>query len=226
MPLRTSKLCVSFADMLKDTSPQSMLHYFKQYLDCLHALHLIQFWFSVESFKASMAGESAVKDQQRSFERRRKTLTCTIGSSAGDNPRVNAHTIGCVRTSKVTGQDEQSNAFDCVGSGSVGGGGGTTVGDGRDDSSCRIDSVSSGGGSMKTLHRRGTENHMYCNCKFHVSSTSPRTPGEVSGVGSPKAANSQPMIVQMSSQGSRMSPSPTAACNQLVAPDSHSTKLS
>lgn len=223
MPLRTSKLSVSFDDMMKDTSPLSMLHYFRQYLDTLNALHLIQFWFAVESFKASVAG--AVKDRPRPAERRgMKSLTRAGsfgGGSSGYSPgvgvgdskvcKVNARMTAPMITSKVTGQDEASHEFDCGGGGGggVGGGGGGSGsskdgGDGGgkrggEDSSDGGD-VSSGGGGMRILQRRDTENYMYCNCKFHAWPTAPLTP-EGEGVSSrdrsPKA-NGKPSLMQES----------------------------
>lgn len=50
---RTSQLCKPLGHTLKDTSPLSMLEYFIQYMESVEALHLTQFWFSVESFKAA-----------------------------------------------------------------------------------------------------------------------------------------------------------------------------
>ena len=53
---RTSQLCKPLAAILKDTeagSTLSVLEYFIQYMEEKDALHLLQFWFAVESFKTA-----------------------------------------------------------------------------------------------------------------------------------------------------------------------------
>lgn len=48
---RTSRLCKPLRALLRESSPQSMLDYFIQYMEAKGALHLLQFWFAVETFK-------------------------------------------------------------------------------------------------------------------------------------------------------------------------------
>lgn len=52
MPPKASKLCKSFSEIMRDTSSLSVLEYFIQYMESVSALHLVQFWLAVESFKA------------------------------------------------------------------------------------------------------------------------------------------------------------------------------
>lgn len=54
MPPKTSKLCKSFCEVLRDSSTPSILEYFLQYMESVGALHIVHFWFSVESFKNAL----------------------------------------------------------------------------------------------------------------------------------------------------------------------------
>ena len=47
----TSRLCKPLSAILKDSSTLSVLDFFVQYMERENALHLLQFWFAVESFK-------------------------------------------------------------------------------------------------------------------------------------------------------------------------------
>lgn len=49
--LRVSQLCKPLWNCLHDQSPLSILEYFVQFMTTRNALHLLQFWFSVASFK-------------------------------------------------------------------------------------------------------------------------------------------------------------------------------
>ena len=53
MPPKSSKLCKSLSKLLEDTSSLSMLEYFIQYMESANALHILHFWYTVESFKAT-----------------------------------------------------------------------------------------------------------------------------------------------------------------------------
>jgi len=48
-----SNLCKSLDDILHDKSHLSMLPYFIQFMESVHAIHLVQFWFSVEAFRTA-----------------------------------------------------------------------------------------------------------------------------------------------------------------------------
>lgn len=48
-----SHLCKDLLTTLKDDSPDSLMEYFIQYMESINAVQLIQFWLSVESFKAA-----------------------------------------------------------------------------------------------------------------------------------------------------------------------------
>lgn len=48
-----SNLCKSLGDILSDKHQLSMLPYFIQYMEETKAIHLVQFWFSVEAFKTA-----------------------------------------------------------------------------------------------------------------------------------------------------------------------------
>lgn len=102
MPLKTSKLCQSFPEIMRESS--SMLDYFIQYMESVNALHLVQFWLTVESFKAQNhpLGENA---------RPVNSDTDKVGSGSPSDTS-NANKARCdmtttARTSKaVTGPDE------------------------------------------------------------------------------------------------------------------------
>ena len=55
---RMSQLCKPLSAVLRDTSSLSMLEYFIQFMESIGALHLVQFWLSVESFKSAGHGTS------------------------------------------------------------------------------------------------------------------------------------------------------------------------
>ena len=72
---RTSQLCKPLAAILKDSgagSALSMLEYFIQYMEEKDALHLLQFWFAVESFKTATPSPM-------DCSRQLTTSTCTTG---------------------------------------------------------------------------------------------------------------------------------------------------
>ena len=50
-PRKASRLCKQLPEILRDDSSLSMLEYFIQYMESVKALHLVQFWLTVESFK-------------------------------------------------------------------------------------------------------------------------------------------------------------------------------
>lgn len=48
-----SNLCKSLSEILNDKHQLSMLPYFIQYMEEVKAIHLVQFWFSVEAFRTA-----------------------------------------------------------------------------------------------------------------------------------------------------------------------------
>ena len=48
-----SNLCKSLNEILNDKHQLSMLPYFIQYMEETKAIHLVQFWFSVEAFRTA-----------------------------------------------------------------------------------------------------------------------------------------------------------------------------
>ena len=48
-----SNLCKSLNEILNDKHQLSMLPYFIQYMEEAKAIHLVQFWFSVEAFRTA-----------------------------------------------------------------------------------------------------------------------------------------------------------------------------
>ena len=48
-----SNLCKSLNDILNDKQQLSMLPYFIQFMEEAKAIHLVQFWFSVEAFRTA-----------------------------------------------------------------------------------------------------------------------------------------------------------------------------
>lgn len=59
---RMSQLCKPLSAVLRDTASLSMLEYFIQFMESIGALHLVQFWLSVESFKSAGHGTSYSRD--------------------------------------------------------------------------------------------------------------------------------------------------------------------
>jgi len=216
MPFKTSKLSVSFPDMLKDTSTLSMLDYFIQFLETVGAVHLIQFWLSVESFRATIE-QSQTKDRPKSLERRKKKglSSCSSVSNSGSDtsgrlthehvldtssnvensrtgrflygkePSVNGGNIsaaikgsfgGMLRNDKWNGEVKNDGGSAHINDSD---GDGSRTNPGSNDS-VKTGSVSEG---AKKLHRRDTENIMYCNCKVHVVATPPGTPESPRGNG-------------------------------------------
>lgn len=51
---RSSQLYKHLLEILTDSSPLSMLEYFLQFMESVGAVHLVQFWFCVESFKSAV----------------------------------------------------------------------------------------------------------------------------------------------------------------------------
>lgn len=67
---RTSKLCKPLTAVLRDSGPQSMLDYFVQYMEGEGSLHLLQFWFAVETFKKASStypSPNHIKDHRPLF---------------------------------------------------------------------------------------------------------------------------------------------------------------
>ena len=144
MPPKSSKLCKSFPEVMKDTSSLSMLEYFIQYMESVGALHLVQFWLTVESFKAlahsePRLGEDTVLHSKRDAFRSPlyevatcsiAEATCDITCSNGEGSPVNSRT-----PIMAPGKTD------------------TSSGEGRH-------------GVMvhKGLQRRDTEHYKYCNC--------------------------------------------------------------
>ena len=61
----TSQLCKPLAAILRDSGALSMLEYFIQYIEEQDALHLLQFWFAVESFKIAAPSPKHATDYSR-----------------------------------------------------------------------------------------------------------------------------------------------------------------
>ena len=230
MPFKSSKLSASFPDMLKDTSTLSMLDYFIQFMDTVQAIHLIQFWLSVESFRATISSreQPRTKEHPKSFERRKKKVlssASSISSSGSDSTGLLTHENGLDASGVENTRTGHSRDLSRKSGGVRGNGGNITTADrGSPGSVLRNDSevrsgFSEGGDNprgngdgkswtnpgnnnsnktgfmnegVKKLHRRDTENHMYCNCKVHVIATPPGTPE------SPRE-NGKPVILQDSS---------------------------
>ena len=51
---RASQLYKHLLEILTDSSPLSMLEYFIQFMESAGAVHLVQFWFCVQSFKSAV----------------------------------------------------------------------------------------------------------------------------------------------------------------------------
>ena len=246
MPFKTSKLSASFSDMLKDTSTLSMLDYFIQYLETVHTVNLIQFWLSVESFKATVSSkEQLAKDRSRE---RRKTRVLSrassVSSSGSDTPSrlSHEHVLGELNSSGleksqtgyfhyekdlrrvndlVSGSGASMNnevrsspvskwRDDKVKDGGERGNFGSP--DDKDLTSTGSDSQSKRNGvgeGSKKLHRRETENYMYCNCKVHVWATPPGTPESPRANGRPVSWQESPCITLKCEHGSHETPSRT-----------------
>lgn len=75
---RTSQLCKPLAAILKDSGALSMLEYFIQYMDEQDALHLLQFWFAVESFKIAAPSPKHATDYTRQLNSPTGDKQCDI----------------------------------------------------------------------------------------------------------------------------------------------------
>ena len=59
-PKLTSDLCKPLSAILTDSSSVSMLDYFIQFMDSESALHIVQFWLTVEAFKSAPSNSTSV----------------------------------------------------------------------------------------------------------------------------------------------------------------------
>ena len=169
MPLRTSKLCKSLPEILTDVSSLSMLEYFIQYMESMKALHLVQFWLAVESFKTqchSQPGTPYASQKDPHIHGQKKPSSEKVTGDSNGSPLVTSH-------SKTTGDtmegcDVTGNHVDNVRGVKAAPGHGT---EGNHDGV---------GGEVKhrSLRRRDTENHKYCNCgiALHTPPSTPPTP--------------------------------------------------
>lgn len=151
MPPKSSKLCQSFTEVMRQTS--SVLEYFVQYMESVNALHLVQFWLAVETFKVQSHSQPRIPqlgENARCLNSDSNRSSSVTSCSKCDTTEIG---VGCPGTSKdapgtVKADGETRN-----------------VGGSRHRH---------GGG----LQRRDTENHKYCNCRIgmHQQSTPPLTP--------------------------------------------------
>ena len=64
----SSQLCKPLDVVLHEPSTFSVLNYFIQYMDSIGALHVVQFWLSVESFKSAETASNLIScDQNESL---------------------------------------------------------------------------------------------------------------------------------------------------------------
>lgn len=150
MPLKTSKLCKSFPEVMKDDSPLSILEYFIQYMESVNALHLVQFWLTVESFKLSVQSPK-VEEQS---PKQRPSTNSKVDSANMDKSSVCNDRTSCTPRTPVHSRGMPGNVN--------GAGSGEKVVDSR---------------QRKVLQRRDTENHKYCNCNLgmHHQVTPPQS---------------------------------------------------
>lgn len=152
MPLKTSKLCQSFPEIVRDSS--SMLEYFIQYMESVGALHLVQFWLAVESFKAQCHSQPQTPSLGENVRHLNSDSVCsgspllTSCSTETMCDATGSH-MGCSRTSQAAPSP------------------------GEVDRGAR--NVGESGARRKALQRRDTENQKYCDCGIGLH-TPPLTP--------------------------------------------------
>lgn len=156
MPPKTSKLCKSFPEVMKDTSSLSMLEYFIQYMEYVGALHLVQFWLTVESFKALAHSEPTLGED----------VTLTLYSKRGAFIRSPLCEVVTCSIAEVTCDITCSTTE----GGSPGNSRAPTIGPGEaGTSTSAVEGTSRHGVTVhKGLQRRDTEHYKYCNCGIGV----------------------------------------------------------
>ena len=117
---RTSQLCKPLAAILKDSAGAlSMLEYFVQYMEEQDALHLLQFWFAVESFKIAAPSPKHATDlysrelttsstNAASNDKQCMVNTASVETSASGH--MTRHTVSCEEGSA----DPECNTVDVV----------------------------------------------------------------------------------------------------------------
>lgn len=157
MPPKASQLCKSFPEVMKDTSSLSMLEYFIQYMEFVGALHLVQFWLTVESFKALAHSEPTLGELHSKRDTFRSPLCevaiCSIAEATCD---ITCSTGGSLVNSRTPMMAPGEGASSVEGTGRHG----VTV--------------------HKGLQRRDTEHYKYCNCGIGIH-TPPVLHREASG---------------------------------------------
>jgi hypothetical protein len=120
VPCRTSQLCKPLIAILKDSeagsAALSMLEYFVQYMEEQDALHLLQFWFAVESFKtvAPSPKHTAMDCSQQLTDTSARAQTgdhkqCDTTASSVETS-VNGH---MTRQTIVPIEEDRSNPAEC-----------------------------------------------------------------------------------------------------------------
>ena len=104
---RTSQLCKPLAAILRDSGTLSMLEYFIQYMEEQDALHLLQFWFAVESFKIAAPSPKHTTEADYSQQ-----LT-TSGTSTGDKQCDTVASMETDVTSRMSRQTVTIENLDC-----------------------------------------------------------------------------------------------------------------
>ena len=206
MPTKTSKLCKTLLEILGDThSHLSMLDYFIQYTESVGALHMVQFWLSVESFRVT--AHKAVKPPSPTKPRENRTRPNTLDEN-GRTPRKAASPLSPEVLCLVKGSPEESRAKKSHekppphdGSRTIHGTPQTSNGSPRSPIGSPRDQSGHGGSRTpasspgtpgsngrdkhRVLQRRDTENHKYCNCKIHGlhQQESPSSSSRIHGLG-------------------------------------------
>ncbi len=177
---KASKLCKSLLEILRDShSPLSMLDYFIQYAESVGALHIVQFWLCVESFRAT--AHSPAKEPSPAKSRDSRTRPNTLDRSESSTSPLSSEVACLVKGKGSHGESRIGSATEKSHEKSRDGGSLVPSSNG----SPRIRKYPSRGGPMtpgsspgspgsngrdkhKVLQRRDTENHKYCNCRIHA----------------------------------------------------------
>ena len=106
---RTSQLCKPLAAILKDltaaNTPLSMLEYFIQYMEEQDALHLLQFWFAVESFKTVAPSPKHIATDLYSHQLTTSITSTGIGTVRNEPECVAASVGTSITNDHMTRQD-------------------------------------------------------------------------------------------------------------------------
>ena len=102
-PKMTSDLCKPLSAILTDSSSVSMLDYFIQFMESESAIHIVQFWLTVEAFKSAPSSSASVpllpSEGVNAISFGRSTQSCEHQSQVKSQRGVTTTSQDCPTTS-------------------------------------------------------------------------------------------------------------------------------